>query len=141
MLKRGALYGPRRLLSGCGWRQFGHPRTGDGRGRRRAWLRQRRQCQPPGPGVREGAASRCGGGNQSATDAMPAVIRAWQGRGAPTMLTRMILDLTGQPDVGALYMAMYRGWVTRDTRRAATRLVFQAAALGDAVAIGILRRI
>jgi N-acetylglucosamine kinase-like BadF-type ATPase len=82
-----------------------------------------------------------GGGNQIAIDTMRAVIRAWQGRGEPTMLTRMILDLTGQPDVGALYLAMYRGRVTRDTRRAATRLVFQAAALGDAVAIGILRRI
>ena len=82
-----------------------------------------------------------GGGNQIAIDAVRAVIRAWQGRGEPTMLTPMILDLMGQPDVGALYLAMYRGRVTRDTRRAATRLVFQAAALGDAVATGILRRI
>ena len=82
-----------------------------------------------------------GGGNQIAIDAIRAVIRAWQGRGEPTMLTQMILDLTVQPDVAALYLALYRGRVTRDTRRAATRLVFQAAALGDAVATGILHRI
>jgi N-acetylglucosamine kinase-like BadF-type ATPase len=82
-----------------------------------------------------------GGGNQIAIDAIRAVIRAWQGRGEPTMLTQMILDLTGQLDVGALYLALYRGRVTRDTRRAATRLVFQAATLGDAVATGILHRI
>src|SRR5437588_2535156 len=40
-----------------------------------------------------------GGGNQIAIDAMRAVIRAWQGRGRPTVLTQMILDVTAQPDV------------------------------------------
>lgn len=82
-----------------------------------------------------------GGGVQIAVDAFRAVIRAWDGRGEPTALTALVLDLTRQPDVDRLYLAMHRQHVGRDVYRAATRLVFQAAAAGDAVAIGILRRI
>jgi N-acetylglucosamine kinase-like BadF-type ATPase len=37
-----------------------------------------------------------GGGNQIALDTVRAVIRAWQGRGEPTMLTQMILRLDGE---------------------------------------------
>lgn len=82
-----------------------------------------------------------GGGGQMAVDAFRVVIRAWQGRGQPTTLTGSILDLTGQPDVEALYLAMYRRQITRTTQRQATRLVLQAAAAGDAVALGIVRHI
>ncbi|HWE61008.1 MAG TPA: BadF/BadG/BcrA/BcrD ATPase family protein [Chloroflexota bacterium] len=82
-----------------------------------------------------------GGGMQIARDAIRAVVRAWDGRGEPTMLTSLILDVTGQPDVAALYLALYRSHVTGQQRRAATRLVFQAAAAGDQVATTILERI
>ncbi len=82
-----------------------------------------------------------GGGVQIAVDAFRAVIRAWDGRGEPTALTALLLDLTGLPDVEQLYLEMHRRHVGRDVYRAATRLVFQAAAGGDAVAAGILRRI
>jgi N-acetylglucosamine kinase-like BadF-type ATPase len=82
-----------------------------------------------------------GGGGQIVTDAFRAVIRAWDGRGEPTALTVGILELTGQADVQALYLAMYRREIRRDVRGAVTRLVFSAAAAGDGVARGILARI
>ncbi len=82
-----------------------------------------------------------GGGVQIGVDAVRAVIRAWDGRGEPTMLTPLILELTGQPDVAALYVALYRGELRTVVRRQVTRLVLAAAAAGDAVATGILRRV
>jgi len=82
-----------------------------------------------------------GGGHQIGIDAFRAVIRAWDGRGEPTALTALLLDLTGQPNVAALYLAMYRGLLTPALRRATTPLVLAAAAAGDAVARRILRRI
>jgi len=79
-----------------------------------------------------------GGGGQIATDA---VVRAWDGRGEPTCLTRDVLAITRQPDVPALYLAIYRGRVPKARLRSVTPLVLRAAAGGDAVSIGILRRI
>jgi N-acetylglucosamine kinase-like BadF-type ATPase len=82
-----------------------------------------------------------GGGGQIAEDAVRAVVRAWDGRGDATSLTPAILDATGQPDVGALYLALYRGSVKPRRMASLTRLVFREAARGDAVAAGILRHI
>ena len=82
-----------------------------------------------------------GGGEQIAVDAVRAVIRAWDGRGSATALTEAVLALTAQPSTEALYLAIYRGAVDRPIIRKCTRLVFQIAAKGDAVAIQILRRI
>jgi N-acetylglucosamine kinase-like BadF-type ATPase len=82
-----------------------------------------------------------GGGGQIAVDAVRAVIRAWDGRGEPTALTPLILDLAGQLDEHGLYMALYRKQIPNERLRQATRLVFRAAANGDAVAQGILERI
>lgn len=82
-----------------------------------------------------------GGGTQIGIDAFRAVIRARDGRGSPTALTGPLLDLTGQPSVGDLYLALYRETLGKDAFRAATRLVFGVAAGGDAVAEGILARI
>jgi len=82
-----------------------------------------------------------GGGGQIATDAVRAVVRAWDGRGEPTCLTRDVLAITRQPDVPALYLAIYRGRVPKARLRSVTPLVLRAAAAGDAVSIGILRRI
>ena len=82
-----------------------------------------------------------GGGEQIAVDAVRAVVRAWDGRGSPTALTEPVLALTAQPSTEALYLAIYRGIVDRPMIRKCTRLVFQIAAKGDAVAIQILRRI
>jgi N-acetylglucosamine kinase-like BadF-type ATPase len=82
-----------------------------------------------------------GGGGQIGRDAFRAVIRAWDGRGAPTALTDAVLDLAGQPSVGELYLALYRELIPRDTFRAAARLVLRAAATGDRVARDILERL
>lgn len=82
-----------------------------------------------------------GGGGQIATDAVRAVVRAWDGRGAPTALTEDVLALTRQPDVQALYLAIYRGRVSQARLRSLTPAVLRTAAAGDAVAIGIVRHI
>ena len=82
-----------------------------------------------------------GGGGQIATDAVRAVIRAWDGRGEPTVLTREALAITRQPDVQALYLAIHRGRVPKARLRTITRVVLQAAAGGDAVSLDIVRRI
>ncbi len=80
-----------------------------------------------------------GGGNQIAVDGIRAVIRAWDGRGEPTMLTPLILEALGQPGPRELYIALHRKQVGQI--RHVTRIVLQASAAGDAVATGILRRI
>jgi len=82
-----------------------------------------------------------GGGGQIATDAARAVVRAWDGRGEPTVLTEDVLAITRQPDVQALYLAIYRGRVPKARLRSITPAVLRASAAGDAVATGILRRI
>jgi len=95
-------------------------------------------CMIPDNGYTLGSS---GGGVQIATDAVRAVTRAWDGRGEPTVLTRDVLTITRQPDVPALYLAIYRGRVPRARLRTITPAVLRASAEGDAVATGILRRI
>lgn len=82
-----------------------------------------------------------GGGGQIATDAVRAVVRAWDGRGELTMLTQDVLTMTRQPDVQALYLAIYRGRVPKARLHRLTPAVLRASAQGDAVATGILRRV
>lgn len=82
-----------------------------------------------------------GGGGQISTDAFRAVSRAADGRGLPTMLTRMLLDATGCPTVEALRLALYHERIPAATYQRATRLVLEASAAGDAVATAILRHI
>ena len=82
-----------------------------------------------------------GGGGQIATDAVRAVVRAWDGRGEPTVLTAPVLAITRQPDVQALYLAIYQGRVPKARLHRLTPAVLRASAEGDAVATGILRRI
>ncbi len=82
-----------------------------------------------------------GGGVQIGVDAVRAVVRAWDGRGKPTALTSMVLGLVGLPSTDALYLALYRDQLPDKTFRKCTKLVFQAAARRDEVAIQILTRI
>ena len=82
-----------------------------------------------------------GGGSQIAIDAFRAVSRAADGRGQPTILTETLLRLTGCPSVEALRSALYHQNIAHDTFRAATRLVLEASAVGDAVATAILCRV
>jgi N-acetylglucosamine kinase-like BadF-type ATPase len=82
-----------------------------------------------------------GGGVQIGVDAVRAVVRAWDGRGSATALTELVLKLVGLPSVDALYLALYRDQLPDRTFRKCTKLVFQAASIGDAVATRILERI
>jgi N-acetylglucosamine kinase-like BadF-type ATPase len=82
-----------------------------------------------------------GGGGQIAEDAVRAVVRAWDSRGEPTSLTAAVLEATQQPDVGALYLAIYRGLVKPRRLTALTKAVFREAARGDAMARKLLQHI
>ena len=80
-----------------------------------------------------------GGGTQIGRAAFRAVVRAWDGRGDATALTPLILSATATESTDALYLALYRNQLGERAFRQATRLVFQAAASNDPVAIEILR--
>ncbi|MWC27814.1 N-acetylglucosamine kinase [Paenibacillus sp. MMS18-CY102] len=79
-----------------------------------------------------------GGGGALNVEAFRSVIRAWDGREQPTALTPLLLELLGYPDVEA----MYNDYLDHDKAVPldAAKLLFQAAAQNDAVAIAILNR-
>lgn len=82
-----------------------------------------------------------GGGHWLGMEALRAVMRASDGRGASTALTPRILDALDVPDVQAITLWLYRADAprTRDVARLAP-LVCEIAANGDEVAQSIVDR-
>lgn len=78
-----------------------------------------------------------GGGGALSTEAFRAVIRAWDGREPATALTPLVLAELGYGSVQEMYDDGLDHDKTPPIRL--SKLVFQAAKEGDAVAIGILR--
>ncbi|MHB0857772.1 MAG: N-acetylglucosamine kinase [Anaerolineae bacterium] len=81
-----------------------------------------------------------GGAGDLAQEAVWAVIRADDGRGQPTALTRMVLDRLGLPTPEMLLRALVAGEIERGKIHSLCPLVFEAAEAGDEVASGILVR-
>jgi N-acetylglucosamine kinase-like BadF-type ATPase len=80
-----------------------------------------------------------GGGSYSIADAaFTAVLRAEDGRGQPTLLTRLVLERLGYPTVEAMLRARVLGQIDYSKYFSLTPLVFEAAQAGDGVAAGIL---
>jgi len=79
-----------------------------------------------------------GGGATLAVEAFRSVIRAWDGRERPTLLTELLLSYLGYPSVQALYddFLDHGKPVPLDT----AKLLFEAARRGDGVAIDILQK-
>jgi len=78
-----------------------------------------------------------GGGGALAEEAFRSVIRAWDGRERATMLTGLVLEDLGYASVDA----MFDEYLDQDKNPplGLTKLLFQAASQGDAVATNILR--
>ncbi|OXM16876.1 N-acetylglucosamine kinase [Paenibacillus herberti] len=78
-----------------------------------------------------------GGGGGLCIEVFRSVIRSWDGREEPTLLTPMLLEMLGYSSVEE----MFHDYLDRNLSvpTDAVRLLFRAAAEGDAVAIRILR--
>ncbi|XID91252.1 N-acetylglucosamine kinase [Paenibacillaceae bacterium WGS1546] len=79
-----------------------------------------------------------GGGGALNVEAFRTVIRSWDGREGPTLLTRLLLDDLGYPDVQTMFDD-YLDHPKAPPIRVA-KLLFEAAAQGDGPARDILRR-
>ncbi|HRE46529.1 MAG TPA: BadF/BadG/BcrA/BcrD ATPase family protein [Aggregatilineales bacterium] len=79
------------------------------------------------------------GGDHLAIEAVGAAFRAWDGRGAPTLLEGAILRLWQKPDYLTLAADYENGTISADQMRALVPLLFETAAAGDALAQGIIR--
>ena len=79
-----------------------------------------------------------GGGHDIAEEAIGAVLREEDGRGAPTRLTRVVLEQLGLPNAEALLRVLIAHELPRERVLPLCPLVFEAALAGDAVAADIL---
>ena len=79
-----------------------------------------------------------GGSGSIAQEAFVAVLRAEDGRGQPTLLTRLVLQRLAYPTVEAMLRAHVLRQIDYGKFFSLTPLVFEAAQAGDGVAVGIL---
>ncbi len=82
-----------------------------------------------------------GGGWDIAQEVVRAVVRAWDGRGSPTLLTSLVLDFFGLNNVEALVSVLYHRSIPEEKLLELVPLIFAAAWQGDAVAQNILIRL
>lgn len=78
-----------------------------------------------------------GGGNDLGVEAFRSVIRAWDGREQPTLLTNLLLQDQGYASV----LDMFNDYLDHDKTPPlqTVKLIFEAATVGDEVALRILR--
>lgn len=81
-----------------------------------------------------------GGGGDLVIEVIRAVMRAWDGRGRPTMLTRAVLDRLGKSSEEEMLAALYNRKLTRRHMLPLTPLLFDVADAGDGVARDIVVR-
>jgi len=81
---------------------------------------------------------RYGGAHDVGLDAIDAVLREADGRGAPTALTAIVMERMGHETVRDLLMATYTDRLDREAVLSLCPLVFEAADAGDQVAADIL---
>jgi N-acetylglucosamine kinase-like BadF-type ATPase len=79
-----------------------------------------------------------GGGGSLAWEVIRLVMRAWDGRGQPTLLTQLVLDLFHSPSPEALLRALYRQEIDRTRLGELLPLLFEAAEARDEVAQSLL---
>jgi N-acetylglucosamine kinase-like BadF-type ATPase len=79
-----------------------------------------------------------GGAGTVAQEAFEAVLRAEDGRGQPTILTKMVLERMHYPTVEAMLRAYILRKVDHGAFLSICPLVFEAALKGDPIAVGII---
>ncbi len=75
-----------------------------------------------------------GGGGTLGVEVVGAVMRAWDGRGQPTLLTRLVLETLNFPTVEELLAELHHGSLLREDIHQLTPLLFEASYAGDEVA-------
>ncbi len=81
-----------------------------------------------------------GGGADLALEVIRAVMRAWDGRGRPTRLTRVVLERLGRDSEEALLADLYNRRIPRRSLLPLAPLLFEIADGGDGVAREIVTR-
>lgn len=79
-----------------------------------------------------------GGGSTLSEEVIRSVMRAWDGRGSPTILTELVLEELGLPSEEELMMKLHHGDFSRGRLLDLVPLLFEAALRRDDVAIGLL---
>jgi N-acetylglucosamine kinase-like BadF-type ATPase len=69
------------------------------------------------------------------------IMRAWDGRGEPTILLQMVLDSLGVSSPEALLRMLYHDQVEQEQLLGLVPLLFEAAYAGDDVACGLVREV
>ena len=82
-----------------------------------------------------------GGGSAISLEIIRRVMRAWDGRGQPTILLQMVLDALGAPSPEALIRMLYHNEVAQEQLLGLVPLLFEAANAGDAVACGLVTEV
>jgi N-acetylglucosamine kinase-like BadF-type ATPase len=82
-----------------------------------------------------------GGGSGIAQEALRLVMRAWDGRGEPTMLREMLLNLLGCPDEETVIAKLYHEEIAFRALLPIVPLVFEAALQSDRPAVDLIERV
>ncbi len=75
-----------------------------------------------------------GGGGELSQEVIRAVMRAWDGRGKPTLLTQLVLSTLELPSEQALLSRLYHDEIDHARLLDLVKLLFEASAAGDEVA-------
>jgi N-acetylglucosamine kinase-like BadF-type ATPase len=82
-----------------------------------------------------------GGGQEISQEMIRLIMRAWDGRGQPTMLLKMVLEELNLSSAGDLLHMLYHDELEGDRLLALVPLLFEAARAGDQVACELVRRV
>jgi N-acetylglucosamine kinase-like BadF-type ATPase len=81
-----------------------------------------------------------GGGGDLAQEIIRLVMRAWDGRGQPTLLTRLVLEYLHVPSVEVLLAKLYHAEIDRQRQLELVPLLFEAGEAGDEAACELIIR-
>ncbi len=82
-----------------------------------------------------------GGGEEISQQMIRLVMRAWDGRGKPTVLSEMVLEALGVPSVEVLLRMLYHDQIEQDQILGLVPFLFEAAYAGDEVACHLVREV
>jgi N-acetylglucosamine kinase-like BadF-type ATPase len=82
-----------------------------------------------------------GGGGQISQEIVRRVMRAWDGRGRPTVLLQMVLDSLGVSSPEVLLQMLYHNELQQPQLLELVPLLFEAAYAGDQVACQLVREV
>lgn len=97
-----------------------------------------REVRLPGLGIISGD---WGGGYDLAMEVIRQVMRAWDGRGRPTLLTARVLESLNEPSEESLLRSLYHQRISTGQLLGLVPILFEVAEQGDAVARDILVRL